>query len=101
MAWVGVPYRDVFLAKALVLPVQEQGDDDLLALSREERAEMVGDSLRGFKSGGREFPCDQAFSELKRSLDLRDLCRPKAGDFEQVMNAGAIEPAKSTKILQN
>ena len=93
-------FGDVLLAKALVLSVQEHGDDDLLTLAGEARAEVVGDSLRGFEGGGCEFPGAHPFAEFKCGLDLRDFRRPKAGHFQQVLDAGAIEPAKTVKVLQ-
>ncbi len=92
---------DVLLAKALVLSVQEDGDDDLLTFAGETRAEVVGDGLRGFEGGGCEFPGAHAFSEFKGGLDLGDFRGPKARHLQQVLNVGAIEPAKPTEILQN
>ena len=94
------PFGDVFLAKAVVLSVQENCDDDLLTLGSEAWAEVLGDSLGGFECGGYEFPGAQAFPELKCSLNLRDFRRPKARHVEQVMNAGAVEAAKPSEILQ-
>ena len=39
------PLGDILFAKALVLSVQEDSNDNLLTLAGETRAEVVGDSL--------------------------------------------------------
>ena len=62
---------------------------------------MVGNGQRGFEGGCCEFPGAHAFPELKCRLDLSDFRRPKAGHLQQVMNAGAVEAAKTSEIPQN
>jgi hypothetical protein len=101
VAWVGVPSVMSFSPRHWFCPFKNRGDDDLFTLSGETRAEVVGDSLRGFESGGCEFAGAQSFSEFKGSLDLCDLCRPNAGNLEQIMSAGAVQSAKPSKIPQN
>ena len=95
------PFGDVFLAKTLVLAVQEHGYHNLLTLAGETWTEMVGNGQRGFKGGCCEFPGANTFSEFNCRLDLSDLCRPKARHLQQVMSAGAVEAAKTSEILQD
>lgn len=65
------------------------------------RTKIVGNGQRGFEGECCEFPGAHAFSELKCSLDLSYLRRPKPWHLQQVMNAGAVEAAKISEIPQN
>ena len=68
VACVGVPSVISFSPKALVLPVQEHGDNDLLALAGETRAKVVGDGLRGLEGKGRQISRHTRVCRVRRQL---------------------------------
>ena len=93
----GDAFGDFLLTQLLVLAVQEDGGDDLLALAGEERAEVIRDACRRLEGRCRELTRAEALAEFKRSLDLCGLRRTNPRQSEKVLDVGAIQPGQTVE----
>jgi hypothetical protein len=94
------PFGDIFLSQELVLSVQEDGSDYLLSFASKQGTKMVGDGLRGLECGGCQFAGAHLLAEFKGGFDLGKFCGSEARHFQQILDMGAIESAKTAKVLQ-